>query len=76
MKKMVLTAAIALSSFAAVKADTYDILNNDGSATRISITEDWSGHSTVGVTDVSKSQRDWEKSIVFIIKTITWLISD
>ena len=73
MKKMFLIAAIVLTSFVAVKADTYDFLNRDGSAYRVNVTEDWSGHTTISGSHVTRDQRVFEQAFVFIVKTIVWL---
>ena len=74
MKKMILIAALALTSFAAVEArESCDFLNSDGSATRITLSEDSWGRPTVSSEYVSRDQRDREELAASIFKAIVWL---
>jgi len=75
MKKILLVAAFVLTSFVVVNAkDTYDFLNSDGSAYRISVDKDWCGRTTIDSSYVSRDQRGNEELAAAIVKALVWLI--
>ena len=75
MKKMLLITALAFaSSFVANAKDTYDFLNSDGTAYRISVDKDWCGRTTYDTRYISKDRRANEELAAAILKAFLWLI--
>ena len=74
MKKVILAATLIFALYTTASADSHvDYVRKDGSATRVTYTQDRSGNTTVTRSQVSREQRESEQKWE-LVKAVAVLI--